>query len=516
MPDRVRRFPRACIATPHHLASSAGLQVLASGGNAIDAAVAANLVLGVVSPHYCGPGGDLFAIVATRDGVERSIASNGRAPARATLEQVRQAAGSVTMPVTGALTVTVPGAIAGWFDLLERHGTRSFGEVARAAIRLAEEGFVVSDHGAAAFARGRARYSDQAEWQRRFGAVEPGTTLVQSDHAAMLRLLADDGPDAFYRGAIGEDLVEALRDGGSAMTMEDLAAHRVVDVDPLTVRYDGREILELPPPTQGVTALTALGVVERLGATGADLDATHLQIEAVRAAMVDRDRHVTDPDHMAVRPETLIQSGRLDAMASAVDPARTSAWPPATPAPGGTAYLCAADADGRSISLINSHFMGFGSGVVLPRFGINTQNRGAQFSLDPDHANVVAAGKRTLHTLIPALAVRDGRPELVFGTMGGDGQPQIHVQVLARLAAGEDLQRAIAAPRWIVSPVDGTVTIESRADAALVDGLRARGHEVRVLGPYERHMGHAHAIRYEPQGYAGATDPRAEGAVLGH
>jgi gamma-glutamyltranspeptidase/glutathione hydrolase len=513
--DRARRFPTACIASPHHLASAAGEEVLASGGNAVDAAVAANLVLGVVSPYFCGPGGDLFAIVADRDGVRRTLASNGRAPAGATVEQVRAAAGADAMPRFGALTVTVPGAVAGWFDLLERHGTRTFAEVAAAAVRLAEDGFVVSDHAATAFGRGAERYPDQREFQRRFAGLAPGDRLAQPDHGRMLRLLGDDGPDAFYRGPIGEDLVGALAAGGSAMTMDDLAAHEVLDVEPMRVGFAGREVLELPPPTQGVTALTALAVVERLGAYGGDLDATHLQIEAVRAALADRGAHVTDPDHMTIDPAALTADGHVAAIAAAIDPERTGDWPVGPAAPGGTAYLCAADADGLSVSLINSHYMGFGSGVVLPTFGVNTQNRGAHFSLDPSAANVVAPRKRTLHTLIPGLTLRDGRPELVFGTMGGDGQPQIHLQVLARLAAGEDLQHAIAAPRWIVHPDTGEVTIESRADDALVEGLRARGHRVRVVGAYEGGMGHAHAIRYDAGGYAGATDPRAEGAVVG-
>lgn len=515
MHDRARRFPTAAVATPHHLASAAGLEILAAGGNAVDAAVAANLVLGVVAPYFCGPGGDLFAIVSDRDGVVRAIASNGRAPVGASPDQVRAAAGADAMPVVGALAVTVPGAVAGWFDLLAHHGTLEFADVARPAIRLARDGHVVSDHAAGAFARGAERYAGMDEWQRRFAGLAAGSRLVQPDHAAMLDLLASDGPDAFYGGPIGEDLVAALQAGGSAMTLDDLRAHAVEEVSPMGVAFGELEVLELPPPTQGVTALAALAVVERLGAHGADVDATHVQIEAVRAAMADRGRYVTDPDHMAVAAGDLVADERVAAMADAIDPGRAADWPPATPAPGGTAYLCAADGDGRSVSLIQSHFMGFGSGVVLPRFGINTQNRGAQFSLDDHDVNVIAPGKRTLHTLIPSVALAEGRTRLVFGTMGGDGQPQTHVQVHARLAAGEDLQHAIAAPRWLVSPTDGSVAIEARADAAVVAGLRERGHDVRVLGPYEATMGHAHAIRYDEHGYAAATDPRAEGAVVG-
>lgn len=510
-----KRFPTAAVASPHHLASAAGLEILAAGGNAVDAAVATNVVLGVVAPYFCGPGGDLFAIVADRDDVRGAIASNGRAPADADDQQVAAAAGTDEMPQLGALAVTVPGAVAGWFDLLDRFGSRSFAEVAAPAVRLARDGFVISDVAAAVFARGADRYAGMDEWQRRFGRVRAGDRLVQEDHARMLELLADDGPGAFYDGPIGRDLVSALQAGGSAMTLDDLRAHEVLDVEPLRVRFGDLEILELPPPTQGVTAATALRIVDHLGRPDDPLELTHLQIEAIKAAMADRGSFVTDPDHMTVTPEQLLTDERIAGIAAAIDPDRAGTWPPSMPTPGGTAYLCATDGDGLSISLIQSHFMGFGSGVVLPTYGINTQNRGAQFSLDPDHVNVIAPRKRTLHTLIPSLALRDGRPWLVFGTMGGDGQPQTHLQVYSRILAGEDPQEAISAPRWVVSPTDGSVVIEALADPAVTGGLRARGHQIEVLGDRESLMGHAHAIRYDSAGYAGATDPRAEGAVLG-
>ena len=515
MPNRARRFPTAAVASPHHLASAAGLEVLAAGGNAVDAAVATNLVLGVVAPYFCGPGGDLFAIVADRDGVRGAIASNGRAPAGADDQQVAAAAGSEAMPTFGPLTVTVPGAIAGWFDLLERHGSVPFAEAAAPAIRLARDGFPISAVAAESFARGAERYADMDEWQRRFGRVRAGDLLVQDDHARMLELLASDGSGAFYDGPIGRDLCSTLQAGGSAMTMDDLRAHEVLDVDPLRVRFGDLEVLELPPPTQGVTAATALRIVDHLGLPDDPLELAHLQIEASKAALADRGAYVTDPDHMTVTPQQLLADDRIAGIAAAIDRERAGEWPPSMPAPGGTAYLCAADGDGLSVSLIQSHFMGFGSGVVLPTYGINTQNRGAQFSLDPDHVNVIAPRKRPLHTLIPSLARRDGRPWLVFGAMGGDGQPQTHLQVYSRLVAGEDLQHALAAPRWVVSPADGSVAIEATADPAVTGGLRARGHQVEVLGDLESRMGHANAIRYDDAGYAGATDPRAEGAVLG-
>ncbi len=520
LPDTVvrsRRFPRGCVAAPHHLASSAGAAVLAAGGNAVDAAVAANLVLGVVTPYHCGPGGDLFAIVW--DGRATGVLSAGAAPRGATPDAVRAVAGGDTMPSFGELPVTVPGAVAGWFHLLDRWGSRSFGDLARPAIGYAQDGFEVSPHAAPHFLRSRDRYRATPGWTATFGEVEAGTWFTQPDHARALELLAEGGPDALYRGRIGDAIVEVLQAGGSTMTRDDLASHRVREEEPLRGRFRDLEVLELGPPTQGVTALTALGVVDALGELPHDDRglATHLQVEAVRAAMSDRDRYVTDPDAMRVAARDLFTAARVGAIAGAIDPARAGAWPVATPAPGGTAYLTAADGDGLLVSLIQSNYMGFGSGVVVPGFGLSLHNRGASFRLEPDHANVIAPGKRTMHTLIPGLVLRDGAPTLVFGTMGGDGQPQTHLQLLTAIAdGGADVQEAVSAPRWVVSAEDGSVSVEDRVGDEVVAALRDRGHTVHVLGSYEHLMGHAHAIALTGRGYAGATDPRAEGTVVGH
>jgi len=522
--QHTRSFPTGVVATPHHLASAAGDAVLRAGGNAVDAAIAANAVLGVVAPFYCGPGGDLFAVVAEPDGSVHALASAGRSPAGATLDavlaQVPEPAGA-RVPETGALAVTVPGAVAGWARLLERFGTRELGHVVEAAVRLAEDGVLVSAHAAGAFARGRMRYADQPTWQAAFGAVERGQRLRQPGHAALLRTLAEEGPGALYGGRIGEELVAVLQAGGSTMTLDDLVAHEVVDVTPLRGSYGDLEVLELPPPTQGVTALQVLGVADRLRRLHDAHDhdealRVHLQVEAVRGALVDRDAHVTDPAAMRVDPASLVTGERLDALAAAVDPERAGDWPPATPAPGGTAYLCAADGEGRSVSLIQSNFMGFGSGVVLPESGVCLHNRGAQFSLDPEHVNVVAPSKQTLHTLVPALALRDGAPVLTFGTMGGDGQPQTHLQVLDRLRRGVELQQAHADWRFMVSPSDGLVTVEGRAPERVVQQLRHRGHELHEIGDFDGLLGHAHAIERVDGGWLAASDPRAEGAAVGH
>jgi gamma-glutamyltranspeptidase / glutathione hydrolase len=522
-----RWFAAGCVASPHHLASAAGQAVLAEGGNAVDAAVAANLVLAVVTPYHCGVGGDLLAIVW--DGRATGLMSVGRSPAGATPASIRAAIaaghgdasrslpGTGGMPTYGALPVTVPGAVAGWHHLLDRWGSRSFGEVAATAVRLAADGFPVSPHGAHHVERARDALTPQPGWAQTFGQMRAGERFIQRELAATLRVLADEGPDALYRGALGERIVEVLQTHGSTMTADDLAQHRVDEVEPLRGDHRDVEVLELPPPTQGVTALTALGLLEALGPLPDDAGlARHLQVEAVRAALADREEHLGDPDVMHTDVPGLTAPTRLAAMAARIDPDVAGPWPAPRPAPGGTAYLCAGDRDGLLVSLIQSNFVGFGSGVVVPGTGIGLHDRGAHFSLDPDDANSIGPRRRPLHTLIPALALRDGRPWLVFGTMGGDGQAQTHVQLLGqRIDRGADLQDAIDAPRFVVDVADGSVAIESRASASEIGGLTRRGHRVRVIGAFDHLAGHAHAIELVDAGYLGASDPRCEGAVIG-
>jgi gamma-glutamyltranspeptidase / glutathione hydrolase len=523
------RFARGAVATPHRRASEVGREVLLDGGNAVDAAVAANLVLAVITPYHCGLGGDMLAIVW--DGAATGVLSAGGAPGGATPEAIRAAVadghgdpgtalpGTDGMPARGALPVTVPGAAAGWFHLLERWGSRSFDELARAAITLARDGFVPSGHAGAHLDAGRRHLAGQPGWNETYGTMTAGRPFVQRDLAASLELLGRQGPTAMYGGVLGERVAEVLAAHGSTMRPEDLAAHEVEEVVPLVARYRGLDVLELPPPTQGVTAATALGVLEAFDeAPRRDELFTHLQVEAVRAALSDRREHLADPRWMRSDPAALLDPDRLGRIADAIDPQRAGGWPLGRPAPGGTAYLCAADDDGLLVSLIQSNFMGFGSGVVVPGTGIGLHNRGAHFGLHPEDVDVIAPGKRPLHTLIPALGLSGGAPRLVFGTMGGDGQAQTHVQLLGHLLdRGMDVQQAIAEPRWVVDVGDGAVCVEADLDPEVVAGLRRRGHRLRDLTARSHVAGHAHALEVLPGGgYAGGTDPRAEGAVLGH
>jgi gamma-glutamyltranspeptidase/glutathione hydrolase len=505
------------VATPHHLATSAGLEVLAAGGNAVDAAVAAAVTLAVVAPYTSGPGGDCFALVWEGAGLH-AYNGSGRSPAAATREAVRAAAGAEAMPQRGPLSVTVPGAVDAWFALLERFGTKRFEEVAAPARRHAAGGFPLSAQGAARIGVGAAGADGQpGEWHAVYGKAAAGARLVQPGLARTLEALCAHGPDALYRGELGAAVAACVGSAGGLLTVSDLAAHRGDWVTPLSSRYRDVEVVQLPPNSQGTTAHFVLNLVQAASAVlPADpVGRLHLLVEAVKLALIERDAHLTDPDHMTVDPEYLADPER--ARARAGDLRDRAFRPPAgRPGPGGTAAVVVVDPEGGAVSLLGSNYMGFGSGITVPGWGVNLHNRGAYFSLDPGHVNVVAPGKRTLHTLMPALALRGGRPWCVLGAMGGDGQAQTHVQLLSRLVDdGEDVQLAVSAPRFLVD-VDGWyLHLEGRFPPAVVDGLLRRGHDARPASRWDQRMGHAQAIVMDDTGLAGATDPRAEGLVAG-
>ncbi len=511
-----RCFPSGVVATPHYLASAAGLAHLTSGGNAIDAAVAANLVLGVVCPYLCGYGGDLLALV--HDGDLHAYRSVGRSPQAATVDGVRARAGTDEMPVVGPHTVTVPGAVDGWFTLLERFGTRSFGDVATTALQYAAEGFPLTRRGAWYVNSCRALYSHFGldDFANAYPEVKPGDWLRQPALAKTIKVLGADGPDAYYRGPIAEAIAARLAAAGSFMTADDLARHEAAWVEPISATFRDVEIVELPPPTQGVTALEALRIVDGPDLPPAGAAREHLLIEAAKAALADRDEHVGDPDAMRIDPAALFADDWVARRRAAIDPARASIRAPRPAADGGTIYLCAADRDGRLVSLIQSNFTAAGSGVRVDEWGINLQNRGSSFVLEAGHPNAMGPSKLPMHTLIPALARRDGAPWMVFGTMGGHGQAQTQLQILVRmLVDGDDPQDAIAKPRFAVDPGSWDVNVEARYDPEVVDELRARGHQVRVGRAYDDGMGHAHAIQLLSPGYLAGSDPRADGGALG-
>lgn len=510
------RFPRAAVASPHYLASAAGLSALARGANALDAVIAANLALGVVAPYLCGYGGDVFAIVW--DGTLTGYLGSGRSPAGDDADRLQARVRSDRMPVFGGSTVTVPGGVAGWFDLLDRFGTRSFGDLAADAIRLASDGFEVTAPGARPFAEATSMYRGRRfeAWSACYGDVAGGSVLRQPALARLIELLASDGPGAFYRGPVAEAIAGAVSGDGGVLGIDDLAEHTGEWTEPLRAPYRDVEVAELPPPTQGVTALETLRILDGLDLPDGGAARAHLLVEALKQAMADRDRWVTDPSAME-RPATdLLTDAWIEARRRAIDPARAGQPDPGVPQPGGTAYLCAADADGLLVSLIQSNFVHFGSGVHVPEWGINLNNRGFSFSLDPGRPNVYAGGKRPMHTLIPAMALRGGEPVLVFGSMGGDAQAGVHAQLVAAIVEhGDDPTDAIGAPRWRVDPTTWHVHAETRMPADVIDGLRARGHDVTTTSAYDWGMGHAHALWPSGTGYGATTDPRSEGAALG-
>jgi gamma-glutamyltranspeptidase / glutathione hydrolase len=514
--EEARAYPNGVVCTPHYLATAAGAAMLAEGGNAIDAAFAANFVLGVVTPYMCGFGGDLLAMVW--DGGLNAYRGVGRAPSGASAEFVREQSGESEMPVFGAHPVTVPGAVEAWFTLIEKFATRSFGELAQRALHYAEEGFPVTKRGAWFFENIAILYDHfgLSDFRDTYGDLAPGDWVRQPELARTIRTLAEDGADAYYRGPIGAAIAERVQRAGGCMTAADVAAHAGAWVEPLRAPFRDVEILEMPPPTQGLTALEAMRIVDglELGRDGPDRE--HLLIEAVKLALADRRRYLGDPDAMTIAPEQLLRDDWIASRRADVDPRRASVAERHVEPDGGTIYMCAADRDGMLVSLIQSNFSGAGSGLRVGEWGLNLHNRGSAFVLDDEHPNGIGSNKMPLHTLIPAMSAREGRPWLVFGTEGGHGQAQTHTQLMVRmLVDGDDPQRAISAPRFTIDPGSGRIAMEDHFDPAWIDDLRRRGHEIDVVRGYRHGPGIAHAIEVMARGYRGGSDPRAEGGASG-
>ncbi len=511
-------YASGAVITPHYLATLAGYDVLRSGGNAVDAIVAANLALGVVAPYYCGYGGDLLALV--HDGDLHGYRSTGRSAAGSDARDVRSE-GHQTMPHFGAHTITVPGAVRGWFELLQRFGTQTFRQLAQRALVLAAEGFVLTKPGAFRLAGSmailRAMGIDDSDLRENYPEVRANHRVVQPGLAKLIDTLSADGWEPYYEGEVAQAIVASVQRSGGSLTIEDLAGHTGAWVTPLRAEFRGRTVIELPPPTQGVTALQMLRIVDGLdlGHDGPDRD--HVMIETAKLALADRDEFVADPDAMTIATSAMLSDEWIGDRRLRIDPNRAIPMRHRPGADGGTAYMCCTDGNGLSISLIQSNFTAIGSGVHVPGWGINLHNRGSAFSLEAAHPNVLAGGKLPLHTLIPAMVLRDDVPTHVFGTMGGHAQAQVHLQLLVQmLIDGKDPQLAIDAPRFHVDPGSGVVQLEARYSDAVQRDLVRRGHEIRVLRDFDDAMGHAHAIEFLDTGaIAVGADPRAESAALG-
>ena len=517
--------PRGMVVTPHPLATAAGVEALRAGGTAVDAAVAANAMLAVVYCNACGIGGDAFALVW--DPVERRLHGfngSGRSPAGLRIETVRDA-GHDEMPAKGPLTITVPGAVDAWVQLLDRFGRRSLADAVLPAARTADEGCALTATTARAISASVPTFDDAA--REVFGtAGQAGDTLRQPLLADSLRRIAEGGRDAYYGGPIGDEIARAVRAAGGVMTAQDIADHRGDWVEPISTRYRDVELATLPPNSQGITALVALNVLSTLEwPMGEPLsaDRLHAQVEAVKVAWSERDRCVSDPERGLCDPALLLSGEHARWLASRLSRERTHRYEPTNRPGGGTVYLCAADADGMMVSLIESNYMGFGSGIMGGSTGIMLQNRGAYFRLDPSHPNALRPRSRTLHTLMPGMLLRDGAAEVALGAMGGDGQPQTMVQLVQGLVDdGLDPQAAVDRPRFVVEteaagrPL-GPVSIESDGvDASVVRELEARGHEVTLVEPRTPMMGWAQVIRRRRDGSCeGGADPRADSLAAG-
>jgi len=511
-------FARNVVATSQPLAAQAGLAMLARGGNAVDAAVATAITLTVVEPTTNGIGSDLFAILwdgRTLVGLNAS----GRSPAAWNRERF---AGLEAMPVYGWDAVTIPGAVAGWRALSERFGKLPFADLFEPAIRYARDGFAVAPTIAQLWSRAATVIPHDLGFAEHFlprgRAPAVGETFACPAMADTLRAIAMSRGEAFYRGSLAEAMVAHARSHGGAHTLADFAGMAADWVTPLAVRYRDVEVHEIPPSGQGIVALIALGLLQRFDMGALDPDSVasqHLAIEATKLAFADAYAHVADPAAMRFPPSALLEAAYLDARAKLVDPAKAAAPMPGEPARGGTVYLALGDAAGTMVSLIQSNYMGFGSGVVVPGTGISLQNRGHGFSLAAGHPNEVAGGKRPFHTIIPGFVTRGGAPLAAFGVMGGPVQPPGHVQTITRLVDHRmNAQAVLDAPRWRING-GLAIDVESTTSAHLRDGLAALGHRVNVPGD-SFGFGCGQFVVRTGDGYMAGSDPRRDGYPVGY
>jgi gamma-glutamyltranspeptidase / glutathione hydrolase len=521
---------RNIVATSQALASQAGLRMLLKGGNAVDAAIAAAAALTIVEPVSNGLGSDNFAIVWDGES-PHGLNASGVAPAAWNPAYFRRKHGEA-MPMRGWDTVTTPGAVAGWVALSERFGRLPFADLFEPAIELAERGHgvgcIVADKWARQVPLLAALPGFAQAFMPRGRAPEPGERFVFKEAGAALRQIAATKGEAFYRGEIAAKLVAHASANGGSMTAADLADYRPEWVAPIRKDFAGHTVHEIPPNGQGIAALMALGMLEKLDFAHLPVDSAasqHLQIEAMKLAFADTYRWVADARFMTeVTAADLLSDAYLAERAKLIDPKRATDFRHGTPPRGGTIYLTAADERGMMVSLIQSNYMGFGSGVVVPGTGVSLQNRGHGFTLDEKHPNVVAGGKRPFHTIIPGFLTREvgGRtqPQMSFGVMGGNMQPQGHLQTLVRmLVHRQQPQAACDAPRWkVATGLD--VDFESTMAPSLVADLTALGHRFEATADAYMDYGSGQFIwklsDELEDGYVAASDSRRDGHAAGY
>jgi gamma-glutamyltranspeptidase/glutathione hydrolase len=521
------------VASSQPLATAAGLEILIKGGNAADAAVAAGAALNVTEPSSTGIGGDMFALYYSGDTKQvTALNGSGRAPAALTLDRLERDGFSAShgVPPYHAYTVTVPGACAGWFDLIEKHGSLSMSEILVPAIRLASEGFPVGPLTSHSWQRGAQNQLKSApnghELTIDGRGPQPGEIFRNPNLARTFEIVARGGVSAFYQGEIAEAIVSVIKEAGGCISLEDLASHTSTWDEPISVTYRGLRVYECPPNGQGITALIALNILE-----GFDLSALapisterlHLMIESVRLAFADSHWYVADPKFSKVPIQELLSKEYAGQRRMLIDRKRATIDPKqgAPVSSSGTVYLSVVDKFGNACSFINSNYWGFGTGIVPKGYGFTLQNRGHNFSLDPDHPNALEPRKRPYHTIIPAMVTRaDGSLYASYGVMGGFMQPQGHVQVLSALVdEGLDPQAALDVPRFCIDVEEsgGRVALEEGIPANVFSDLEKMGHPVYAVGGYERSLfGRGQVILRDPETGAlcAGSDPRADGCAM--
>lgn len=521
--QRLPVFGRNIVSTSHPLGAQAGLAVMLKGGNAVDGAIAAAAVMTIVEPVSNGLGSDSFCILWDGQALH-GLNASGHAPGAWTPEyfKAKYGADASAPPVRGWDSVTVPGAVGSWVAMSERFGKLPFADLMAPAIEIAERGYavpvVVQQKWAAAapLLANQPGYADA--FMPRGRAPNVGELFRFADAARSLRLIADTRGAAFYGGEIAEAAARHANSHGGAITVEDFAAYRPEWVTPIGKTYRGHTLHEIPPNGQGIAALIALGILEHLDLPSMKVDSTdsqHAQIEAMKLAFADLYRYVADPASMEVTADQMLDEAYLASRAKLIDMRKAQDFGAGNPLKGGTVYLTAADENGMMVSFIQSNFMGFGSGVVVPGYGVSMQNRGHGFSLNASSANLVAPGKRPFHTIIPAFLTKDGQPVMSFGVMGANIQPQGHVQTLVRmLDYHQQPQAACDAPRWRYN-LGLEINVEGAMDPTAVQGLADRGHQMAVINDSDQNFGAGQFIWRlgDPavDGYVAASDPRRDG-----
>ena len=519
------------VAASQPMAAAAGIEILSKGGNAADAAVAVAAALNVTEPTSTGIGGDMFALFFdTRTKQISALNGSGRAPASLTLERLKKE-GVNELPPYHAYTVTVPGACAGWCDLIEKHGTKSMAEILAPAIKLAEEGFPVAPMTSYFWQRGAQRQLESApngiELTIDGRGPHAGEIFKNPGLARTFKKVAEGGKNSFYQGEIAGAIASVLKQAGGCLTIGDLAAHVSTWETPISVTYRGYRVYECPPNGQGITALIALNLLEGFDLSKLDalsIDRLHLEIESMRLAFADARWYVSDPKFSNIPIAGLLSKEYANERRKLIDPRRaTIDQKRGTPVSSSdTVYFSVADKFGNACSFINSNYMGFGTGIVPKGWGFTLQNRGHNFDLDSNHPNALAPRKRPYHTIIPAMATReaDGSLFASFGVMGGFMQPQGHMQIFAALVdSGLDPQATLDLPRFCID--DGTsggaVSLEEGIPVEIMAGLTERGHRVQKVAGWERAMfGRGQIILRDPQSgvLCAGSDPRADGLAI--